>query len=123
MSACRLPARQRKIKSLRQCPIRENHDKHPLRTVVRQREFHPELVCHLCPEGPGELLGIDVICRRDLGAEKEGAADRVVELLVLDDVAAVPEEERGDRVDDPRSLRAAQCQDEGLRHRRLLSTR
>jgi hypothetical protein len=47
-------------------------------------------------------------------------ADRVIELLMLDDVAAVAEQERGDRAHDARSLRAAQGQDERARHRRLL---
>jgi hypothetical protein len=35
----------------------------------------------------------------------------------------VPEQEGRDRVDDARALGAAERQDEGLRHRILLSTR
>ena len=48
------------------------------------------------------------------GAQEQVAAERVVELLVLDDVAAVLEQERGDRVDDAGPLVAAQGQDEGV---------
>ena len=38
----------------------------------------------------------------------------VVELLVLDDVAAVLEQERGDRVDDAGTFGAAEGEDEGV---------
>ena len=48
---------------------------------------------------------------------------RIVELLVFHDVAALAEQERRDRVDDARALRAAGRQDECSRHCRLLSTR
>jgi hypothetical protein len=42
------------------------------------------------------------------------AASGVIELLVLDDVAAVLEEKRRDRVHDAGSFLAAQGQDEGV---------
>ena len=48
------------------------------------------------------------------GAQEQLSASGVVELLVLDDVAAVLEQERGDRVHDAGPFLAAQGQDEGV---------
>jgi hypothetical protein len=102
-----------------------DHHQHALRLVVRQLEVHRELVGHLRSEGGGQLrgVGVGVAAGNELGPQEERMPDGVVELSVLDDVAAVSEEERGDRVDDARSFRAAQCQNERVRHGCLLSIR
>ena len=93
--------------------------------VVRQLEVHRELVGHLRAEGRGQLrgVGVGVAAGNELGPQEERMPNGVVELSVLDDVAAVSEQERRDGVNDARSLRAAQGQDEGSRHGRLLSIR
>ena len=48
--------------------------------------------------------GVGVAGADERGAQEQLPADRVVELLVLDDVAAVLEQERGDGVDDARAV-------------------
>lgn len=65
--------------------------------------------------GQPRHIGVVVIAD-ELGPQEEGLAARVVELLMLGDVASAREQEGTDRVDDPRALRAAQGQGEVLRH-------
>jgi hypothetical protein len=74
----------------------------------------------LCQRTARESANASASWPTELGAE---AASGVVELLVLDDVAAVLEEERADRGDDARTLPAAQREGERVGHRCLFSTR
>ena len=66
------------------------------------------------PEGVGESLSVGLGGADERGAQEQLPASGVVELLVLDDVAAVLEQERGDRVHDAGPFLAAQGQDEGV---------
>ena len=104
-------------------PHLRHHHQHALRAVVRQLELHRELVGHLGPEGRGQLRGVGITGGDELGSQEERMPDGVVELAVLDDVAAVLEDERRDRVHDARPFRASQRQDEGVGHGSLLSVR
>ena len=98
------------------------HHQHPRRLVAGDLVRHGELVAHR-REGCREPLGVGVPSADEGRPQKQPPADCVIELLVLDDVAAVFEQERGDRADDARTLGAAERESEGVRHLHPLNTR
>ena len=109
MSPPRVPARQRKIRSFRQCP---NFD-----TITSSRGLVSSWKAKLMPnslgrrgERRGEPLQIQLVLGGEGGAEEEDLAFAVVELVVLDDVEAVSQQEAGDGLDDAGPLRAGQGQ-------------
>jgi hypothetical protein len=95
---------------------------HPLRLVAGELVGHRELVGNH-REGGREVFRVEVPGTDEGRPQEQPSADRVVELLVLDDVAAVVEQERGDRADDAGPFGAAEREREGVRHVVLLSTR
>ena len=84
-----------------------DHDQQSVRGRVVEPGIHAEPIDHGRERAPQIVEGVGVAAGEGR-PEEEGAADPVVELLVLLDVQAVLDQERGDRVDDPRLLRAPQ---------------
>jgi hypothetical protein len=73
-------------------PHSRHHDQGALWAVAVERVAHPELRCHLPPKSSGEIRGVRFVRRHELRTQEQRVAGRVIELLVLDDVATVREE-------------------------------
>ncbi len=115
----RVPARQRKIRSLRQCPIFGDHHDDPRLLGPIEAESHPEFGCD-GRELFGQRVDVDGVVRADeRRAQEELLAGDVVELLVFGDVVMAGEQERADGMHDAGALLAAQRQGEGLGHDRI----
>lgn len=91
-----------------------DHDQDPLLGLAVEAELHVEPAgdgCEFFFEHGRRVVGGS----RERGAQVQGFAEAVVELLVFVDVEATLEEERGHGLDDPGLLLARQGQHELLR--------
>ena len=92
-----------------------HHHQDAFRSVTGDAVGHGELVGDRA-EGVTQLLRVGLALADERGAQEQLSTGRIVELLVLDDVAAILEQERGHGVHDAGSFLTAQGQDVGLRH-------
>ena len=85
-----------------------HHDQHAaLGTVRLQPPAHPEAVSHRGESGPQGVRGGGIAVGREVHPHEEVPFGAFAELLVVDDVAAVFQQEAGDGVDDARRLRGS----------------
>jgi hypothetical protein len=117
--AARAPAEDQVVEAMAEPG---HHDENPLRLVPGDLIGHGELAGHRA-EGRRQAVSVDVLGAGERGPQEQLPADGVVELLMLDDVAALLEQERADRGDDARTFLAAQREGERVGHGCLLSTR
>ena len=109
MSPPNVPARQRKIRSFRQCPNFE--------TITSSRGLVSSWKAKFIANSSavelnccGEVVDIERLLGGERRAQEEDLSDAVVELMVLDDVEVVLQQEARDRLHDPGPFRTGQGQ-------------
>jgi hypothetical protein len=106
--AARTPAEEQVVEAV---PELRDHHQDPRRGAVGELELHAEVPGHR-GERAGQIVHCGLFGAGEGRAQEQRAADVVVELLVLDDVTALPDQERRDGVHDAGAFRALERQGE-----------